>query len=779
MLRCVRVVIIVVPVCMNSIFAGAGNGMAKESERIVSKYKGIFESPPVNVPTNKVPDGPLLGNGDVGVVISGEPELQRLWVSKNDFWMAREGNHRAGGPKLFGGIDIRMIAMRGAKYYVEQEVYEPQVVATFTTPKSEVTMRCWLADTENLIFIELSVTGEAVSVEADLWAKSGFGTTTKQTSQELHFVTRKFNAPNLKYPTEAAMALRTIGADPNGHLIIESSGKYVFAGIESNRFGLQPGDKVILAAAISTNHDTDLYEQDVYTRVRRLTKQGIEELRQRHRKWWQDFWAKSFVEIGDPIIEKFYYGSLCLLASCSRNKEFPPSLIGNWVTTDNAAWHGDYHTNYNHEAPWWGVYSSNHVELSEPYDAPVIAFMDRARYYAKTELNCRGVYYPVGVGPKGLETTLNPPDGYRPPDGVDKGYFLGQKSNAAYLAVNMIMRFYYSYNQDYIRRTAYPYLIEVINFWEDYLEFENGRYVIHNDSVFEWAGPDVNNLLSLGLMRLIFRAGIDMSIELGQDADRRDKWQHVLHHLSDFATFERDGERVFRFTEQGVDWRGGEGNAMVAVQHIWPTGAIGLHCDPETLEIARNHISAIDGWDDYNGFCTYYTAAARVGYDPKTILKKLRGQCLTRGLPNLHIFHGGGGVEELSGTVSCINEMLLQSYSKTLRFFPTWPEDMPARFANLRAVGAFLVSSGFKDGRVQYVFINSEKSKECTVQNPWEGRNVAIFRNGKETGILGGSEFSFKTTVGEEIALCPEGISIEQIREHVRTMHTTMIEQCR
>jgi hypothetical protein len=80
---------------------------------------------------------------------------------------------------------------------------------------------------------------------------------------------------------------------------------------------------------------------------------------------------------------------------------------------------------------------------------------------------------------------------------------------------------------------------------------------------------------------------------------------------------------------------------------------------------------------------------------------------------------------------------------------------------------------------VQYVFINSEKGRECTVQNPWEGRNVTIFRNDKEAGILGGSEFSFKTTIGEEIALCPEGISIEQLREHVETMRTTMMEQRR
>ncbi len=767
--------VVVLVACSAAIAAGRESSMQEESAGIVSQYKGIFTSPPVNVPTNKVPDGPLLGNGDVGVVISGRPELQRFWVSKNDFWLAREGNHRGGGPKLFGGIDVRIPALRDAEYHVEQKLYIPRVEASFVKGNIRVSMDSWLADSENLLFIEMSVRGHAVSVEADLWAKSGYGTTTKQTTRDLHFVTRKFNMPDLKYPTEAAMALRTVGADPAPFLIRENSGKYVFEGSISNSFVLKPGNKVTLVASISTNHDSKCYEADARRRVQRLTEQDVRKFWQQHNKWWQDFWAKSFIEIGDPLIEKFYYGSLYLIASCSRNKSFPPGLLGNWVTTDKAAWHGDYHTNYNHEAPWWGVYSSNHVELSEPYDAPVIDFVDRGRYYAKRELNCRGVYYPVGIGPKGLETTLNPPDGDRPADGIDRGYFLGQKSDAAYLSVNMIMRFYHTYDLDYAKNIAYPYLIEVINFWEDYLRFEDGRYVIYNDHVFEGPGTDMNNILSLGLVRMIFTAAIDMSTELGVDADRREKWQHVLDHISDFALLRRNGKTVFRFSENGVVWRGGHGDGLVAVQHIWPTGAIGLDSSPALLQIAREHITQVGQWTDSNGFCAFYTAAARVGYDPQVIVMNLRQQCLKYAFPNLHILHGGGGIEECSAVPSCIDEMLLQSHEKVIRLFPVWPRNKPARFADLRAVGAFLVSGGYKNGRVQYVFIKSEKGRDCTVQNPWPDKSVTLCRNGKKAETLAGERFTFKTERAEEIALCPGRVSLDQMNRRVQALRKTMM----
>ena len=57
--------------------------------------------------------------------------------------------------------------------------------------------------------------------------------------------------------------------------------------------------------------------------------------------------------------------------ACSRNRQFPPSLFGNWTTADGPSWQADYHLTYNHQGPWCGVFSSNHPELADLYDTPI------------------------------------------------------------------------------------------------------------------------------------------------------------------------------------------------------------------------------------------------------------------------------------------------------------------------------------------------------------------------------------------------------------------------
>ncbi len=45
--------------------------MTMNTKEIVSKYKTEFNEPPEMTPADKAVDGPLMGNGDMGVAIAG------------------------------------------------------------------------------------------------------------------------------------------------------------------------------------------------------------------------------------------------------------------------------------------------------------------------------------------------------------------------------------------------------------------------------------------------------------------------------------------------------------------------------------------------------------------------------------------------------------------------------------------------------------------------------------------------------------------------------------
>jgi hypothetical protein len=259
----------------------------------------------------------------------------------------------------------------------------------------------------------------------------------------------------------------------------------------------------------------------------------------------------------------------------------------------------------------------------------------------------------------------------------------------------------------------------------------------------------MNGVLSLGLVHTLFKNLLTMSQELGMDMGRRAKWQDILDKLSAFPVQERGGRTVFRYTEKGMAWF--DGNTL-GIQHIFPAGAIGLDSDPKLLEISRNMINEMGRWADYNGFSSWYTACARIGYEPAVILSKLRAECDKHSFPNLLLYYGGGGIESCGGFLA-INEMLLQSHEGVLRLFPCWPKDQDARYGNLRAAGAFLVAAELQRGHVSGVKIVSEKGRPCTVQNPWPGAKVQLIRNGKPSEYSAGNRFTFKTGAGETILL--------------------------
>ncbi len=830
-------------------------------------HVAVFTSPPGRVPTRGMPDGPLLGNGDVGVVLAGPPEAQTFSIGKNDFWKRAPGDSKV---TAVACATLLVPALRGATYRQEQDPARAETRGTFTKAGLTIHTRSWVQAGENLLLTEVRSEGsEAVPAVVRLYSdEQGVGPSQvndsdrpasvgcemvgagrrffdgeladvvitdqvlsgapagQPTSVE-HFdgktTRREVAAPGMAGSVSVAAWVK-VGALSKDSNYIVSKGKwtqsyslglwngrlrwavggmeldldqplepgrwtyvagtfdgkrtclYVDGALKASRgdgggevpdsfvrgadagsaegrkvsvatrvigatrssFILKPGEPVTVATAILSDLDARDFQVAAKRRVDGLQPGDIEKLSALHQAWWREFWSRSFIEIPDKVIERHWYAAQYIMASCSRPGKVAPGLWGNWITTDRPMWNGDYHLNYNFEAPYYCVYAANHPETSLPY------YDTLNQSVAAGEANAarhgwKGVHFPASIGPWGMR-----------PEGDDSDY--GQRSNAAYAALNFIWYYQYTRDKNWLKTAGYPFLREVEKFWTDYLKLENGRYVIYNDSIHEGSGPDFNSILSLGLVRTLYKNLLVMSADLGVDESLRPRWKDILARISDWPLQEREGKTVFRYTERGMAWNNGN---TLGIQHIFPAGAIGLDSGPGELETSRNMLDAMARWDDQNGACSWYTACARVGYPPEVILRHLRKLYDRSSMPNGLLNFGAGGIENVSPSLA-VTEMLLQSHEGVLRFFPCWPRGLDARFGSLRAVGAFLVSAELTSGNVTGVNITSEKGGDCVVVNPWPEKPVRVLRNGKAAGSERGARFTLPTVPGDTVELAPE-----------------------
>jgi alpha-L-fucosidase 2 len=767
-------------ICMALIAIGCTQSRLSNQD-YVARYKGVFTRPAQKLLTAPQPltvylktqDGPLAGNGDVGIVFGGAPDSQNVYLSKVDFWKSLRGFPQ-GGPFHPGGLTIKIHELKGASFYAEQIIANGTIREVFKTDGLTFHLSSFVPDGNNSVILEMYTEGNKdCQVDLNLWSQMGNGSKNNSGEENgIWWVSRSLDTPDLDWPSHIVMAMKMLGA-------------------KGRKFTLKPSSKVYVVIALCTNHDTQEYFAAAIQNASSLSVKSIEKLRASNNEWWKNFWAESLVEIGDSTMEKYYYGSQYILASSSRNKNFPPGMWGVFLTADATI--GDYHMNYNYQAPWWASYSSNHIGITDPYDTPILEYMEAAKQHARQFLNCRGVYYPVGIGPKGFCSSMYPltPEKMMKEYGIhDNNFecgfiFCGQRSNALFNATNMFMRFYSTYDKKYAEK-IYPYLIEVANFWEDYLTFENGYYSSINDNFYE-VGPwgnkdlfwkdfkngDINPTVSLGLIRMLYKGIIDVSNFLQIDSQRHEKWNHILTHLSPVPTEFKDGIIRVKACERGMNGYASSGTRLETgfgrvMSHalVFPSGVVGLYSDRVFTanlqkEIARWDLEDIAGdvdWDCLgNGFETFFATAARLGYDPDKIYTKLAARIPMTALPNLMVPQDGGGLETASAIPSCINEMLLQSYEGLIRVFPNWLPGKDAKFKTLRAYGAFLVSSEIKNNGVSFVEIISEKGRECKLLNPWETGKVKI--SGEGAADIAYEEkdncLIFKTEAGKKYYLQP------------------------
>jgi hypothetical protein len=93
-------------------------------------------------------------------------------------------------------------------------------------------------------------------------------------------------------------------------------------------------------------------------------------------------------------------------------------------------------------------------------------------------------------------------------------------------------------------------------------------------------------------------------------------------------------------------------------------------------------------------------------------------------------------VERLGRAAEALQDALVQSVPPApgkdpiIYVFPAWPAAWDAQF-KLLCRGNFLVESSMQNKEIAYVSIKSRSGGICRLSNPWEEKDIKIYKNGK------------------------------------------------
>jgi alpha-L-fucosidase 2 len=463
-----------------------------------------------------------------------------------------------------------------------------------------------------------------------------------------------------------------------------------------------------------------------------LKRTLAEDLRS-HLAWWKAYWAKSKVELPDPVLEKQWYLETYKFGAASRRGAPPITLQAVWTADDGGLppWKGDFHNDLNTQLSYWPCYSGNRLEEGLAFLDWLWAIKPRCEEYTKLYFGVEGLNVP-GVA------TL---------DGSPMGgwiqYSLGP-TVSAWLAHHFWLHWRYSNDKAFLEERAYPYLKAVAVFLDNISERRpDGRRKlplssspeINDNRIDAWFQETTN--FDLALIRWLYGAAAIMADELGL-ADESGRWRTVLGEWPDLALAEDDG-RLLVAPGYPLKESHRHFSHLMAIHPLGLVDPSGGEADRRTIGSSLAELDRLgpDWWCGYS-YSWLGNMAARAG-DGEKAARALRTFADCFCLPNG--FHANGDQTKsgkskftyrpftLEGNFAFaagIQEMLLQGHAGAVRVFPAVPASWAdARFESFRTEGAFLVSARKTAGRVVEVRVMSEKGGRLRLENPFAGGYVS------------------------------------------------------
>jgi len=405
------------------------------------------------------------------------------------------------------------------------------------------------------------------------------------------------------------------------------------------------------------------------------------------------------------------------------------------LATDSTTWHSDYHHNYNAWQTFWPLPASNHADLADTWIVYLRDMIPRFSFLAKETYDCEGVFVPIS-------SFLHEPD----PAACKSNNKRQISFNPWGLTIGDVGMDVHSIWQkhlcdpdpEYLRDKIYPFVRESARFYLSFMKKcdkdENGKILLGPSYSPEHGQVGIDNCpFDIAFVHYTFDAMIQAATELDTDDDLVRECREYKALLADYpVAMDENGDPVV------VDWEGCGFNEVkmhnitVPVVPVFPGDQVTWFSSPEEKKLFKRTIN-YTRHSFGNSNVMFNIAKAR--FSMPEAVTDAKEWFLSRELPS-GLFEWKGHAQgtfmgEMIGIAGLINEFLLQSVDNKIRLFPCWPQNENAKFQGLRAQGGFIVSSEFKDGKINFATVESTAGKTLKILSPWD----TIYVNGEEADI--------------------------------------------